>query len=146
MELLNTLRALRAEQSKLNLELTGKETTYGLAKLYILAAEKAEKAGHLEQAEKFYKKSIDIPRAPTYYLTVLKLANLLKKQGRLDDALGYLEILKNYFPVKPAAYAEIIKIHQASGNLAAADKTLETGLFFVPAAKAKELVLPGKNK
>ena len=65
MELLNTLRALRTEQTRLNLELTGKEKTYGLAKLYTLAGEKAEQEGNFEQAEKFYEKSIDIPRAPT---------------------------------------------------------------------------------
>ena len=137
MELLNTLRELRAEQHKLNLELTGKETTYGLAKLYTLAGEKAEKEGHCERAEKFYKKSIDIPRAPTHYQTVLQLARLLKKQGRFDDALGYLETLKNYYPAKSAAYAEIIKIYQASGDSAAANKTLKTGLFLYLRLKLK---------
>ena len=145
MELLNNLRELRVEQRKLNLELTGKEKTYGLAKLYALAGEKAEKEGHCEQAEKFYKSSIDIPRSPTHYQTVLKLARLLKKQSRLDDALGYLGTLKNYYPAKSAAYAEIIKIYQASGDSAAANKTLKTGLFLVPKAKAKELALLGEN-
>ena len=56
MELLNTLRELRAEQHKLNLELTGKETTYGLAKLYTLAGEKAEKEGHCERGRKILQK------------------------------------------------------------------------------------------
>ncbi len=140
MELLNTLRELRAEKRKLNLELTGKANTHGLARLYVLAGEKAEEAGNFEQAEKFYKKSMDIPRARSYYKTGLKLAKLLKEQGRLDDALGYLKILKNYYPIEPAAYAEIAKIHRTSGNLVAANSTLETGLFFIPAAKAKELV------
>jgi len=93
---------------------------------YARRGDKLEGYGKFEEAEKSYKKSIDMN--PDYIDAHRDLGHLLRKMNRIDEAEKEFEIALNLDKEDPIAYQNLGEIYLRKMNYDKAQKTFETSL------------------
>ena len=90
----------------------------------LAVAERLEKAGHPAQASRFYRALLVDPSADVRLESLLRLALLDKKQGRLEEAAAALEALLLERPAAARARFELASVYLELGNEGGARREL----------------------
>jgi tetratricopeptide (TPR) repeat protein len=103
--------------------------------------------GHLDEAERYYRRLLDYPMSTASYDALVGLGNIAVLQGRFDEAAVLLERAAARNPYFPNAYASLATLYVGQKNLELAREVLRRGLQFNPAnpdleAKLRSLTSP----